>query len=215
MSFLVWRALRNKLPTIDKIITFGQKAAACSCCTKPGVDTSDHLFVSGSFANHLWNIFSNSLGISHKTMPSSNLLMRWWCVKHHTEVHRLILQTLPSFLCWNLWKNRCANKYGGKKSSSARVRFAVVKDIHMQCSTAVPYISWPLDWRVLIQQMEKCQHEVKVIQVCWTKPAHTRVKLNTDGSALNNPGKYRGWRDTEGSCGQFNLCICSSFGDWN
>lgn len=53
--------------------------------------------------------------------------MKWWCVKPHNEVHRLILQALPFFLCWNLWKNRCSSIYGGKKSSGVRVRLAVMR----------------------------------------------------------------------------------------
>lgn len=39
--------------------------------------------------------------------------------------------------------------------------------------------------------IESCQHEIRVIQVKWTKHPSTLVKLNMDGSAIDNPGKIR------------------------
>ncbi|XP_055824261.1 uncharacterized protein LOC129892709 [Solanum dulcamara] len=38
VSFLLWRALRQKLPTNDKLVQFGVVPAACSCCYRPGLD---------------------------------------------------------------------------------------------------------------------------------------------------------------------------------
>ncbi|WMV46066.1 hypothetical protein MTR67_039451 [Solanum verrucosum] len=54
VSFLLWRALRRKLPTNDKTTTFGVPLVKCSCCIKAGWDTIDHIFVTGHFANHFW-----------------------------------------------------------------------------------------------------------------------------------------------------------------
>ncbi|KAK4729620.1 hypothetical protein R3W88_022608 [Solanum pinnatisectum] len=39
---------------------------------------------------------------------------------------------------------------------------------------------------------EKCKHEVRVTSVVWKTPHTNRYKLNTDGSALHNPGKIGG-----------------------
>ncbi|XP_055821479.1 uncharacterized protein LOC129890016 [Solanum dulcamara] len=52
-SFLLWKALRHKLPTNDKLISFGRETAECSCCYRPGLDNINHSFVSGSFAKHI------------------------------------------------------------------------------------------------------------------------------------------------------------------
>lgn len=40
--------------------------------------------------------------------------------------------------------------------------------------------------------MENCRHERKVAKVIWTKPPNCIYKLNTDGSALENPEKIGG-----------------------
>lgn len=52
-SFLLWRALRQKLPTNDKLNSFGVDPIECICCVRPGVDDIHHIFVAGNFANHI------------------------------------------------------------------------------------------------------------------------------------------------------------------
>ncbi|XP_055824484.1 uncharacterized protein LOC129893019 [Solanum dulcamara] len=191
-SFLVWRALRGKLPTNEKITSFGHSPSQCHCCYRPGLDTIDHIFVAGAFAKSTWSMFADSVGISKEYTPLRNLLMRWWTTKCRNEAHRLLLQALPIFICWNLWKNRCASKYGGKQSNLARVKFSVLKDTYLLLHSAFPYINWPNNWRDLVILVEQCYHDIKVFPVCWSKPTDHLVKLNTDGSALTNPGNIGG-----------------------
>jgi len=52
-----------------------------------------------------------------------------------------------------------------------------------------PHIKWPSKWKELVQLGENCIHDTKVISVKWIKPPDQWVKLNTDGSALTNPGR--------------------------
>ncbi|KAG5629701.1 hypothetical protein H5410_001418 [Solanum commersonii] len=40
-----------------------------------------------------------------------------------------------------------------------------------------------------LQVVESCKHDMRIIQVNWFKPLPSIVKLNTHGSALENPGK--------------------------
>lgn len=75
VSFLVWRALRKKLPTNDKIISFGAEPVECTYCIRAGLDDIDNIFVIGNFANHIWQYFSNSSGISHTHIPLHSLLI--------------------------------------------------------------------------------------------------------------------------------------------
>lgn len=44
MSFLLWRALRMKLPTNDQTSTFGVEPVECSCCLRPGLDNIEHIW---------------------------------------------------------------------------------------------------------------------------------------------------------------------------
>ncbi|KAK4706920.1 hypothetical protein R3W88_033521 [Solanum pinnatisectum] len=55
MSFLLWRALRNKLPTNENLAIFGVEPVKCFCCINQGWDDVDHIFNGGHFAAHIWN----------------------------------------------------------------------------------------------------------------------------------------------------------------
>ncbi|PHT27456.1 Peptidyl-prolyl cis-trans isomerase FKBP53 [Capsicum baccatum] len=77
-------------------------------------------------------------------------------------------------------ENRCVVKYGGKQSNIARVKFQIFKDI----SINFPYIPWPPKWKDMVVFLEGC-YQVSRIQ----EPTTLVVKLNTDGSTLDNPGR--------------------------
>lgn len=108
-SFLLWRALREKLPTNEKLIKFGQDPKQCCCCYDPGMDTVDHIFRSGNFAKHVWKYFAASCGINCDPLPLHHFIMKWWDADYQNDAHRLLLQAAPVFVCWNPWKNRCAS----------------------------------------------------------------------------------------------------------
>ena len=36
--------------------------------------------------------------------------------------------------------------------------------------------------------VESCSHELKITKVCWVKPTDSTIKLNNDGSTIDNPG---------------------------
>ncbi|WMV30115.1 hypothetical protein MTR67_023500 [Solanum verrucosum] len=48
---------------------------------------------------------------------------------------------------------------------------------------------WPSQWPEVVNMIEHVVHEVRVISVRWKTPSISNYKLNTDGSALNNPRK--------------------------
>ncbi|WMV32966.1 hypothetical protein MTR67_026351 [Solanum verrucosum] len=192
MSFLVWRAVRNKLPTNEKLATFGVEPVKCFCCIQQGWDDVDHIFIQGHFAAHIWKFFSSTMGVTFQQTPLSNYLLSWSDIQGKNEAHKTLIQTLPIVVCWNLWKNRCSAKYGNKKSSISRVKFMVLKDILHMLNTAFLYIQWPLKWPEVVDIIESCKHDVKVTSVIWKTPPRNRYKLNTDSSALHNPGKIGG-----------------------
>jgi len=161
-SFHLWRMLRGKLPTNEKTARFGSEPVACSCCIYPGWDTIEHTFNNGYFATYVWKYFAATTGISTDHTPLIYLIRRWWSTKYKNEAHKLILQATPIFICWNLWKNRCASKYGGIQSNASRVMYAIYKDNYKLMTTVFPHIKWPSNWKDLIMLVERCDHEIKV-----------------------------------------------------
>ncbi|XP_015075596.1 uncharacterized protein LOC107019726 [Solanum pennellii] len=139
ISFLVWRALRGKLPTNERIINFGMDAAQCFCCYNPGEDTIEHIFIAGHFANNILSFFSAAAGLQQEHTTIRTLLQKWWNLEHSNEVKKLVIKLLPVIIIWNLWKNRCTAKYGAKQSNTARVKFLIIKDFTHLLNTAYPY----------------------------------------------------------------------------
>ncbi|WMV30126.1 hypothetical protein MTR67_023511 [Solanum verrucosum] len=135
VSFFLWRTLRNKIPTNDKICSFGVEPASCVCCMSPGLDSSEHIFITA--------------------------------------------------------------KYGGKKSSTVRVQHMILRDTLQLLKN--PALS-EFNWAELITAVTRCKQELKISVIKWEKPP--KDILNTDGSALNNPGKIGGGgilRDCQGN----------------
>ncbi|KAG5599773.1 hypothetical protein H5410_031143 [Solanum commersonii] len=148
---------------------FGNDPATCFCCDRPGWDTIEHIFNTGNFSIHIWRYFAVHTGVNIDHIPLIHLIMRWWSTKHNNEAHK------------------CARKYGGKQSNASRVKYAVYKDNYKLMINTFPYIKWSSNWRDLIKQAENCFHDTKVTIVSWQRPPDQWVKLNTNGSTLNNP----------------------------
>ena len=189
-SFLVWRMLKGKLPTNEKLTNFGIEPSPCFCCfDRAGMDTIDHTFNSGPFAAGVWKSFTAGAGLQADQAPLQAKLRQWWTARPRNEGHQLLLQATPVFIVWNLWKNICACKYGGTSTNISRVKYAVYKDTFKMLKMAFPHINWPGSWAALVQKAENCKHEIKVSMVTWNRPSEQWIKINTDGSALTNPGQ--------------------------
>lgn len=50
VSFFIWRALRGKLPTNEKLITFVKEASDDYYCYRPRKDKIEHILAIGNFA---------------------------------------------------------------------------------------------------------------------------------------------------------------------
>ncbi|WMV32841.1 hypothetical protein MTR67_026226 [Solanum verrucosum] len=162
-----------------------------------GWDEVDHIFMHGHFAAYIWKYFSNILGIAVPQTSLCTYLLNWFGNQGKNEAHKIIIQTIPIVICWNLWKNRCSSKYEEKISRISRVKYLIIQDMFQLLRSVFPYIQWP----EVVDMLEQGKHEIRVISVIWKTPPNSRYKLNTDDSALPNPGKIGGGvilRDSKG-----------------
>ncbi|XP_075095081.1 uncharacterized protein LOC142173399 [Nicotiana tabacum] len=70
-----------------------------------------------------------------------------------------------------------------------RVLLSINSNVSMLMRTCLPYISWPFNWNELYPIVEHIKHHTSVTQVIWQRPESPSVKVNSDGSALSNPGR--------------------------
>lgn len=76
-----------------------------------------------------------------------------------------------------------------KYSSASRVKFSIVKALYTFVHMVYLYLNCPSNENELVSLVEKCQHDMRVIQVNLFKPPPSIVTLNADGSALENSEK--------------------------
>ncbi|XP_019252877.1 PREDICTED: uncharacterized protein LOC109231690 [Nicotiana attenuata] len=213
-SFCLWRALRNKLPTNDRVARFGPPSVnRCVCCINSQAESVDHIFSRGHFAKAVWKIFTGPAGLLFEEMSLQNLLMKWWIQKPRNEIHKLLLDTFPIIICWNLWKSRCGAKYGTKHSSMVRVVFSINSNINLLLKTTYPNITWPSKWSGICTLTESLNFLTKTTQVCWQRPTLGLVKINSDGSALSNPGRMGAGAIIKNHQGDFIHAIASPLGE--
>ncbi|XP_069152141.1 uncharacterized protein [Solanum lycopersicum] len=192
IAFFIWRALKGKLPTNEFLQRIGSDISDYSCCYRKGKDDINHILINGNFAKYIWKIHAATLGIIPVNTTLRAQLLHWRNQQVNNEVHKLLIHILPNIICWNLWKNRCAVKYGKKRSSIHRVKYGIFKEVMQVIKLVFPSIPWQSNWNNLVNIIEHCSQQYKIVLVSWNKPALGTYKLNTDGSAIQNSGKIGG-----------------------
>ncbi|XP_060200415.1 uncharacterized protein LOC132628670 [Lycium barbarum] len=74
MAFIIWRAIKKKLPMYDRIKKYARSAdPMCICCDHPEEETICHVLINGDMASKGWNYFGNYMGVS---MQNQNIQAR-------------------------------------------------------------------------------------------------------------------------------------------
>ncbi|TMW82495.1 hypothetical protein EJD97_005804 [Solanum chilense] len=161
----------------------------------------NHIFNAIQLASKVRSSFASTTGFQPDHSSLQQLLQQWWTAKAKNAAHKLLLQATPILICWNLWKNRCACKYGGIATNTIRVNMQSTKTTYKMLNTVFPHVNLPAKWTNLVQQSERCVHNTKVSMVKWIKPPDQWIKVNTDCNAITNPSQIGAvgiLRDKEG-----------------
>lgn len=97
----------------------------------PTEESVEHLFLTGHIAMEVWSYFGAICG---RPLSSPNLraqLIDWWLAFEQSIVRRFILATLPSFICWNIWKARNKTIFDGVQLRSEGVSQGVFIDVKL------------------------------------------------------------------------------------
>lgn len=148
ISFLSWRLIRGKLPFDDTINRFGKHLISrCSCCSAPERESIHHVFICSEAAQTLWKFFGHPLGIKHQLWPIKGLLSWWWQTRTKNKVHKFLIQIVPVVICWEVWRNRCACRYGNqKKFYKSRMKNQIYWIIRATLNKAFPKCQLTMPW---------------------------------------------------------------------
>ena len=115
MNFIVWRALRDGLPTDARVVKMGITIKTTCCCRISTFESTDHLFCRGNYALDVWKVICGTFGIPSKDILLRQLLINWWRQNTSNPVYSIIVKYLPALTIWEIWKSRCETKYGSQK----------------------------------------------------------------------------------------------------
>lgn len=115
LSFLCWRLIKAKLPFNDVICRFtDRRQLECLCCDTPQPETIRHVFINSEHAQKLWKNFGQPLGIKCQSRPVKSFLHGWWQTPGKNAIQKMLIQITPVAICWEIWKMRCACRYGNQ-----------------------------------------------------------------------------------------------------
>ena len=63
-SVIVWMAILNRLPTMDRLISWGIETSGTCCLCQEEVETRDHVFFECNYSKETWRMILSHCGIN-------------------------------------------------------------------------------------------------------------------------------------------------------
>lgn len=182
MNLILWRSVRDKIPTDARLIKMGISIPSrCCCCKRPQEEDISQLMCSGEFAQTLWKILCGPVGIPCANVPLKILLKHWWTWKTKNPISNLISKCLPAITMWELWKARCGAKYG-KEKHNTKTLVHIASTISQIVKNQFPNVNLKSEWNKVALLMRSSINTKRSVVVKWLKPSISFVKVNSDGS---------------------------------
>lgn len=100
----------------------------CYCCDQMVNETFHHLFLTCPAAQQVWNFFSRGVEIQCPCNSLKESIYKWWTVEGSSKL-KVVLNVVPCFVLWALWKRRNKIKHGESCSIQGEV-VEISKNLH-------------------------------------------------------------------------------------
>eukprot|EP00253_Pinus_taeda_P008734 PITA_08734 len=135
----------------------------------------EHLLNNCIFTSTLWDSFATIIQQNDRDKGSIiNSLNRWRRTFSGNEILSSAWAIMPSFIIWNVWKERNNRIFKNEKRSSQNLFERILKQIK---ETGLIPQGWD---RKVISRVSK--------QELWHPPPKGFLKFNIDGASKGNPG---------------------------
>ncbi|XP_015167940.1 uncharacterized protein [Solanum tuberosum] len=183
MSFILWRVVRDRIPTDSRLTKMGiAMPSRCCCCKSPQEEDVDHFSCSEEFAKKIWSILCGSLGIPFDNISIRMLIKFWWTWKTKNPVLNMLMKCIPVITLWELWKTRCGAKYGTDNYNTWKSINNISSSLVLILKGQFEKIKVDPDWESVRYLLISNIPDKKIVQVKWLKPSNSFVKINSDGS---------------------------------
>ncbi|OIT22092.1 hypothetical protein A4A49_54076 [Nicotiana attenuata] len=89
----------------------------CAYCLKPMNADGHHIFIDSNISKAVWKCFIVQFGIRDYDGDIRQHMMVWWLSEYQNPIHKLLLQTAPLVISWNIWKARNKSKYDQQRGN--------------------------------------------------------------------------------------------------
>ncbi|CAL9224853.1 unnamed protein product [Arabidopsis halleri] len=128
-SFITWLAMLGRLPTKDRLRSWGMAVSAeCVLCST-GIETHDHLFFNCIYSTAVWEAFAARLWPSP---PSDLLSISSWILQTRSQPHAqdtVIIKLILQSACYLIWRERNARIFKNIASASAVTNAALDRSL--------------------------------------------------------------------------------------
>ncbi|XP_062020822.1 uncharacterized protein LOC133737235 [Rosa rugosa] len=204
LSLLAWRLSYDKLPTDVQLQERGIPiVSVCQLCTFGYIEDSTHLFVTCSFAQHVWQWLACCFRTFLPTSGTIGGLFTSIIGKSFSPQLKNIWLASCLYALMAIWKARNKLRFEDKRPSLMRIFSSLKVWLRFAAPYMPGYSNGLVDTQLLvglgIQPIPK--NRVAPRLVLWHPPIFPWIKLNTDGLAKGNPGPAACggvFRDTHG-----------------
>ncbi|XP_026384867.1 uncharacterized protein LOC113280462 [Papaver somniferum] len=122
VSFLVWDAAMNGLPTIDRLRRRGMAIRNINCCLcHQEHESISHIFIQCEFAKKVLDHFLNLLEIRWRPPDSCMDLVVSWQLKFRTEPREFLKFCFPFAIWQQIWEEMNDRVFRNKEKTVERV----------------------------------------------------------------------------------------------
>ncbi|GLT52770.1 hypothetical protein SLA2020_260900 [Shorea laevis] len=173
IQHFIWQLRHERLLTRDTLYGWGVgDSNLCALCGD-APETLDHLFRECAFSNLLWTAITPY----HLNDIAQGLCFTEWLEKNccnHSDDEGIKWSTIYATAIWALWFFRNQRVHKGISFSIQQAKefiYSKAREFQHACNT------------------HGGNFNKETILVNWSPPPEGYIKLNTDGSALSNPGQ--------------------------
>ncbi|KAJ8563714.1 hypothetical protein K7X08_032166 [Anisodus acutangulus] len=164
-------------------------ASKCRCCDPlQQKETVQHLFLTGEFAQSLWQYYRGATSIIDPFVQIHQAMVMWWDNPYLSKLKH-VFQAVPTIVCWPMWKRRNAIM-NGECMSKNKVIYCINLNLHNLIRTLYHWLRNVLHtWPQMVQYLEEYKLRMGCREVMWETSSASWFKCNTDGASRGNPGQ--------------------------
>jgi len=198
----MWLVYHKKILTWDNIRKRGVMGPSrCRLCEEKE-ETMEHILNSCSYTTWLWDSFSTIFHQTDRDMRSiTNTLIKWRGNYLENEYLNLAWALTPSFIIWNVWKERNKRIFKNEKVIPLRLFDPILKQLKETVSISVRNLpkNPPSEVELITlrqlgmegiipQGLSKKNIIIETEKDFWHPPPKSYLKYNIDGASKGNLG---------------------------